>query len=86
MLFFSSYSYVSPGMQDLLVSVTGAFFPYLIVWSGLSMVPAIFWHTPLSNGLIYACMITLNVGLAAGVYRIFVWRDGVSGKRNEVTD
>ena len=71
---------------DLLVSAIGVCLPHLFVWSGLSMVPAIFWYTPLSNGIIYACVIALNVGLAAGVYQMFGWRDGVSGKRYGETD
>ncbi|WFN33848.1 hypothetical protein L1S32_08330 [Methanogenium sp. S4BF] len=57
----------------ILVSVIGAFLPFFLVWSGLSMVPAIYWHTPLSNGLVYLCVIALDVGLAAMVYRGLKW-------------
>lgn len=71
---------------DLMVSVVGVFLPYLLVSSRLSMIPAIFWHTPLSNGLIYGGLIALNVGLATGFYQFFVWRDGVSRKKSEEND
>ncbi|MDE4908149.1 hypothetical protein L0665_05945 [Methanogenium marinum] len=58
---------------DILVSVVGVFLPHLLVWSGLSMVPAIYWHTPLSNGIVYACVIALDIGLAAIIYRGLGW-------------
>ena len=58
---------------DILVSFVGVFLPFLLVWSGLSMVPAIYWHTPLSSGLVYACVIALDIGLAAGIYRGLGW-------------
>ncbi|WP_067049155.1 hypothetical protein [Methanofollis ethanolicus] len=58
----------------ILVSVVGIFFPILLVSSGLSMVPAIYWHTPLSNAVIYACVMAVNVGLAELAYRILGWR------------
>ena len=58
---------------DILVSAVGVFLPHLLVWSGLSMVQAIYWHTPLSNGLVYACVIALDIGLAAGIYRGLGW-------------
>lgn len=57
----------------LLVALVGVFLPFLLVSSGLSMVPAIFWHTPLSNALVYVCVIALDVGLAAGIYRGLGW-------------
>ncbi|WP_342678594.1 hypothetical protein [Methanofollis sp. UBA420] len=59
---------------DILVSVVGIFFPFLLVSSGLSMVPAIYWHTPLSNGVVYACVMAVNVGLATLLYRFLGWR------------
>lgn len=58
---------------DILVSAVGIFLPFFLVWSGLSMVPVLFWHTPLSNGLVYACVVALDVGLAACVYRGLGW-------------
>lgn len=59
---------------DILVAVVGVFLPHLLVSSGLSMVPAIFWHTPFSNALVYACVVALDVGLAAGIYHGMGWR------------
>jgi len=50
--------------------VPGVAFPFLLVISGLSMVPAIFWHTPLSNAVIYAFLMVVDIALAAIVYRI----------------
>ncbi len=58
---------------DILVSVVGICLPYLLVWSGLSMVPEMYWHTPLSNGAVYACAIALDIGLAAIIYRGLGW-------------
>ena len=51
--------------------IVGAILPFLFVVSGLSMVPWVFWHTPLSNGLIYVCLMLGNIGLATVVYRGF---------------
>ncbi|KAF1073845.1 hypothetical protein [Methanogenium sp. MK-MG] len=31
---------------DILVSAVGIVLPFLVVRSGLSMVPALYWHTP----------------------------------------
>jgi hypothetical protein len=45
--------------------VIGAILPFLFVASGLSMVPVLYWHTPLSNGMIYLCLILGEIALAA---------------------
>lgn len=45
--------------------VVGAVLPFLFVASGLSMVTVFYWHTPLSNGMIYLCLILGEIGLAA---------------------
>jgi hypothetical protein len=70
---------VPPGFGRILlcyvvVSVIGIFLPFLLVMSGLSMVPEIFWHTPLSNGMIYACVTALDTGLASLMYRVIATR------------
>ncbi|WP_298665520.1 hypothetical protein [uncultured Methanofollis sp.] len=75
----SNRSGETPGFRRVLacniqVSVVGFFFPFLLVSSGLSMVPAIYWHTPLSNGVIYACVMALNIGLATLLYRFLGWK------------
>ncbi len=58
---------------DIVVSVAGATLPFLLVLSGLSMVPAVYWHTSLSNGAVYACVIALDIALAVLIYRGLGW-------------
>ena len=55
---------------DLVVSLFTAGFAFFFVGSGLSMVPWIYWHNPLSNGLVYASVIAGDLLLAAGVYTV----------------
>lgn len=59
----------------ILVSAVGFFLPFIIVASGLSMMPEIYWHTPLSNGAVYACVIIFDVGLAEIFYRVMGRKD-----------
>ena len=49
------------------VWVVGAVLPFLFVASGLSMITVFYWHTQLSNGMIYLCLILGEIGLAAMV-------------------
>ena len=53
---------------DLVVSLFAVGLTFFFVLSGLSMVPWIYWHTPVSNGVVYSVVIALDVFLAAGVY------------------
>ncbi|MFA5331072.1 MAG: hypothetical protein WC342_01725 [Methanoregula sp.] len=55
---------------DLLVSVVGAVLPFLLVSSGLSMVPLVYWHTPVSNGAFYVMTFLICFAVAALVYRL----------------
>lgn len=41
-------------------------FLFFFSWSGLSMV--FFWHTPITNGFLYLCLISGCIGLASLVY------------------
>lgn len=54
---------------DLVVSIVMVGFTFYFVLSGLSMVPWIYGHTPLSNSVVYACVIAGNLLLAAAVYK-----------------
>jgi len=63
----------------LVVVVVGALLPFLFVASGLSMVPAFSKDTPLSNGMIYLCLILGEIGLAA-IVSLFLHRLEVSLK------
>lgn len=76
---FSGRSSETPGFRrvlacGILVSAAGIVLPFLFVSSGLSMVPAIYWHTPLSNGVIYAGVMALDIGLAMLMYRALGWK------------
>ena len=65
---------------DLVVSLFAVGFAFFFVLSGLSMIPWIYWHTPVSNGVIYLVVVAVDLLLAAGVYagmeRIGVLRSG----------
>jgi hypothetical protein len=60
---------------SLVVSAIGFLLPFLLVWSGLSMAPVIFWHTPFSNGAIYAGAMVLYLLLAGLVFRLIDMRE-----------
>lgn len=47
-----------------------------------AMMPWIFWHTPLSNSLIYVCLILGYTGLAMIVYRMLDRWKGVEGEKS----
>jgi len=68
---------------DILVSAVGASLPFLLVLSGLSMVPALYWHTPLSNGAVYACVIALDILLATLIYHGLGWGGVLSPGRTD---
>ena len=53
---------------DLVVSLFAVGFAFYFVMSGLSMVPEIYWHTPVSNFMVYLCLVVGYVLIAAGVY------------------
>lgn len=53
-----------------LVWVLGGILPFILVISGLSMSPFIFWHTPFSNGLIYICLMAGIIGVATLIFWI----------------
>jgi hypothetical protein len=64
-----------PGIRQLFaayvpVAVLTAALPFAFIISGLSMVPFIYWHTPLSNGLLYNGLLIGVVGIAVLVYRV----------------
>ncbi len=69
----------------VVVAVFGALLPFLVVASGLSMVPVIYWHTPLSNGMIYLCLIVGEIGLAA-IVSLLMHRMDVSRRRRRNKD
>ena len=54
----------------ILVSIFGAVLLFAFSLSGLSMVPEVFWHTPLSNAIIFAGVIILDTLFAFFIYRI----------------
>jgi hypothetical protein len=54
----------------ILVSIFGAVLLFAFSLSGLSMVPEVFWHTPLSNAIIFTGLIILDTLFAFFIYRI----------------
>jgi len=54
---------------DVIISFVAALMPFFFVFSGISMVPIIFWHTPLSNFIVYVCAVALYSLLAAFLYQ-----------------
>ena len=64
---------------DLVVSLVAVGFSIYFVQSGLVMIPAIYWHTPLSNFMVYAGLIAGDFLLAMGVYWVMD-RVGVLGE------
>jgi hypothetical protein len=65
-------------ISNTLVSLAGAFLPFLLVWSGLSMKPAIFWHTPFTNGILYGFAMALFLVVAGLVICIMSRSDKAS--------
>jgi hypothetical protein len=55
---------------NIFVSIFGAGLLIAFALSGLSMVPEVFWHTPLSNAIIFAGVIILDTLFAFLIYRI----------------
>lgn len=77
-LCFPQYIGGPPGMWRILqcylvIYIVGTIVPLLMYGTEISMVPWIFWHTPLSNGFIYVFMMLGYTGLAIVVFRILHW-------------
>jgi hypothetical protein len=79
-LCFPQYTGGQPRMWRILQSyiviyIVGIIVSTLFYGSGLAMIPWIFWHTPLSNGLIYVCLVLGYTGLAFVIFRVIVkWK------------
>ncbi len=54
----------------LLVWGVSAVFPFALVMSGISMIPFFYWHTPLSNAILYGILMLVDIGIAAIGFRI----------------
>ena len=54
----------------VVILIVGIIVSFIFYGSGLAMTPWVFWHTPLSNGLIFVCLILGYTGLAIVVFRI----------------
>lgn len=53
-----------------IISVLDIILPFILVGTGISMIPFLYWATPLSNGLVYTCLIIGCFGLAVAVYQL----------------
>jgi hypothetical protein len=63
-----------------LVWVLGGILPFILVISGLSMSPFIFWHTPFSNGLIYICLMAGIIVIATLIFWILNYLETKKGE------
>lgn len=55
---------------DILVSIIGIFLPHLLTISGLTDAPSVYWHSPFNNGVIYAGVTALYIGISMAIYLI----------------
>ncbi|WP_156158802.1 hypothetical protein [Methanosarcina siciliae] len=44
--------------------------PFILIITEISMTPFIYWNTPLSNGLVYICLIMGYFGIATVIYQL----------------
>jgi hypothetical protein len=58
----------------LIVCAVSALYPYALVISGISMMPFIFWHNPISNGLVFGVAMLADIGIAAILFRFMELR------------
>jgi hypothetical protein len=63
-----------------LIGILGAILPFIFIISELSMSPFFFWHTPLSNGLVYFCLMAGVIGLATLIYGIMNYLETKKGE------
>lgn len=54
----------------LLVSVFVVLLSFYFAVSRIWIIPEIYWSTPVSNAIIYTCLIAMEIGLAFVVYRL----------------
>ena len=60
----------------IVVAVFGAVLLFAFSWSGLSMAPEVYWHTPLSNALVFTGVVILDILVAVFMYgMIKAYRD-----------
>lgn len=58
----------------LFISILYMILPFILIETEISMIPFLYWATPLSNGLVYVCLMIGCFGLAVAVYRLIKWR------------
>ncbi|HHV23464.1 MAG: hypothetical protein PHG79_02555 [Methanosarcina sp.] len=54
----------------LIISVLYMILPFILIETEISMIPFLFFATPLSNGLVYICLIIGCFGLAVAFYKL----------------
>ena len=54
----------------LLVWVVSAGFPFVYIGSEIGMIPFFYWHTPLSNAILYGVLMLLDIGIAGIAFRV----------------
>ena len=67
---------------DLLVSAAGAVLLFFFDRSGLTMMPVVYWHTPVSNGMFYILAFLLCLAGAALVYVLMQQYGNRAGQQN----
>lgn len=53
-----------------IIAVLDIILPFILIISEISMIPFLYWNTPLSNGLVYICLIICYLGIATVIYQL----------------
>ncbi|AAM06505.1 hypothetical protein [Methanosarcina acetivorans] len=53
-----------------IIAVLDIILPFILIITEISMIPFIYWNTPLSNGLVYICLIIGYFGIATIIYQL----------------
>ncbi|WP_440947519.1 hypothetical protein ACSAZL_04395 [Methanosarcina sp. T3] len=53
-----------------IIAVLDIILPFILIVTEISMISFIYWHTPLSNGLVYICLIIGYFGIATVIYQL----------------
>jgi len=54
----------------LIISIMYMILPFILIETEISMIPFLFFATPLSNGLVYICLMIGCFGLAVAIYKL----------------
>jgi len=69
-----------------IIAVLDIILPFILIITEISMIPFIYWDTPLSNGLVYICLTIGYFGIAVIIYQLINRLHGVSFSSLKVTE